>query len=56
MNERTKALFKMHGWKLKPDPDAALRRAMARIDAERFEFARKLNEARANLANEELKK
>ena len=52
MNERTKKLFELNGWKLNPDPDAALRRVMARIDAERFEFARKLNEARAQRAEE----
>jgi hypothetical protein len=47
MNERIKNLFELYGWKHNEDPDAALRRAMARVDAERFEFARKFNEARA---------
>jgi len=52
MNEKTENLFKLFGWKLNQDPDAALQRAIERVDAGRFNFARKLNEGRVGPAEE----
>ena len=48
MNENTKKLFELYGWKLNEDPDTALRRAMQRIDDERFRISRELCDARMN--------
>jgi len=52
MNEKTENLFKLFGWKLNQDPDAALKRAVERVDAGRFEMVRKLNEARVRHAEQ----